>query len=169
MSAFLYRTRLYWDGYHGVAKSDGVLLELRTCPQFIAGTRLISIDYAPEAHVRLVQEFNSPHRDDARGIQPMPGAVGAHGHHSARSTPGMNIDVNTLIQIGLGAVCTAGGWLMRQLWDAVQALRKDLGDLEVDLAKNYVPWDRLSSALAPIHEMLQRIDSKLDGKQDKHG
>ena len=81
----------------------------------------------------------------------------------------MNIDVNTLIQIGLGAVCTAGGWLMRQLWDAVQALRKDLGDLEVDLAKNYVPWDRLSSALAPIHEMLQRIDSKLDGKQDKHG
>lgn len=63
MSAFLYRTRLYLDGYHGVAKSDGVLLELRTCPQFIAGTRLISIDYAPEAHVRLVQEFNSPHRD----------------------------------------------------------------------------------------------------------
>lgn len=63
MSAFLYRTRLYWDGYHGVAKSDGVLIELRSCPQFVAGSKLVSIDYAPEAHVKQLQEFNAPHRD----------------------------------------------------------------------------------------------------------
>lgn len=63
MSAFLYSSRLYWEGYHGVAKHDGVLVELKRCPQFLVGLRLICIDYAPEVHVRMVQEFNTPHRD----------------------------------------------------------------------------------------------------------
>jgi len=79
----------------------------------------------------------------------------------------MNLDANQIIQLVLGLVCGVGGWLMRQLWDAVQTLRKDFGELEVDLAKNYVPWDRLTAALAPIHEMLEKIDRKLDRKQDK--
>ena len=81
----------------------------------------------------------------------------------------MNLDVNALIQLALSVVCAAGGWLMRQLWDAVQTLRKDLKELEVDLAKNYVPWDRLEQALRPIHELLGQIRDKLDEKQDKHG
>lgn len=63
MSPFLYRSRLQWEGYHGVAKHDGVLVELRSCPQFLPGIRLVSIDYAPELHVATPQEFNTPHRD----------------------------------------------------------------------------------------------------------
>lgn len=63
MSPFLYRSRLQWEGYHGVAKHDGVLIELRSCPQFLPGERLIAADYAPELQVATVQVFNTPHRD----------------------------------------------------------------------------------------------------------
>jgi len=79
----------------------------------------------------------------------------------------VQIDTTTLIQFVLGCFCTLGGWFMRELWEAVSTLRMDLAALEVDLAKNYVPWDRLQAALEPLHEMLARIESKLDGKQDK--
>lgn len=63
MSPFLYRSRLQWEGYHGVAKHDGVLIELRSCPQFLPGERLISADYAPELQIATVQVFNTPRRD----------------------------------------------------------------------------------------------------------
>lgn len=66
MSPFLYRSRLQWEGYHGVAKHDGVLVELRSCPQFLPGIRLISIDYSPEVRVTMVQAFNTPRRDMSR-------------------------------------------------------------------------------------------------------
>lgn len=79
----------------------------------------------------------------------------------------MTIDTTTIIQFVLGCACTLGGWFLRVMWDAVATLRKDLADLEVDLAKNYVPWDRMEAALRPLREMLERIEDKLDGKVDK--
>ena len=63
MSLFLYRSRLQWEGYHGVAKHDGVLLELRSCPQFLPDARVVAVDYAPEVHVATVQLYAEPHRD----------------------------------------------------------------------------------------------------------
>lgn len=65
MSLFLYRSRLQWEGYHGVAKHEGVLIELRSCPQFIPGMRISAVDFAPEVHVATVQLFGEPHRDMA--------------------------------------------------------------------------------------------------------
>lgn len=63
MSAFFYNSRLYFEGYHGVAKHDGVLVTLNRCPQITPGERLVCVDYAPEVHVATVQAFNAPHRD----------------------------------------------------------------------------------------------------------
>ena len=59
------------------------------------------------------------------------------------------------------------GWFARELWQAVQALRKDLSALETKIGTDYVRYDRLQDALKPIMETLQHINSKLDHKVDK--
>lgn len=80
------------------------------------------------------------------------------------------MDNNTLIWIidGLLIVTSTGlGWFARQLWDAVKELKKDLTALEVKIAKEYVPYDRLKDALEPIMESLMEIKETLKTKKDK--
>jgi len=60
-----------------------------------------------------------------------------------------------------------GGWLLRQLWDAVKNLQKEIKDLEIKVAKEYVPYDRLKDALEPIMETLSEIKHSLKDKADK--
>lgn len=69
---------------------------------------------------------------------------------------------------------TVIGWFARQLWDAVKELKQDLGriqtnlsDLEVKIAKEYVPYDRLKDALEPIMNALVEIKDTLKTKADK--
>jgi hypothetical protein len=71
------------------------------------------------------------------------------------------------INMVFGAILTIAGWFARQLWEAVQALKQDLHELEVDLPKNYVMKDDLDKRMAHIEDMFQRIYDKLDGKADK--
>jgi hypothetical protein len=67
----------------------------------------------------------------------------------------------------LGVVSAAIGWFARELYSAVNKLREDLSKLEVRISTDYVRYDRLSEALKPIHEGLQRIETALTHKQDK--
>jgi hypothetical protein len=60
-----------------------------------------------------------------------------------------------------------GGWFMRQLWDAVQTLRTDLQNLEVSVAKDYVPHNRLHEYFKPVMDALQEIKETLKTKADK--
>ena len=59
------------------------------------------------------------------------------------------------------------GWFARQLWDAVQKLKQDLHEIEVDLPKTYVRKEDLDKRMDHIESMFQRIYDKLDGKADK--
>jgi septation ring formation regulator EzrA len=87
------------------------------------------------------------------------------------------MDSATLIWIidGLLILTSTGlGWFARQLWDAVKELKQDLGSLkddlshlEVKIAKDYVPYDRLQDALKPIMESLMDIKDTLKTKKDK--
>lgn len=73
------------------------------------------------------------------------------------------------------AVLTVGGgvlgWLARELWGAVKALRADLDALKVHIAENYVRQDRMErameKAIAPVLANLDRIERTLTGKADK--
>jgi hypothetical protein len=56
---------------------------------------------------------------------------------------------------------------MRQLWDAVQTLRTDLKNLEVTVAKDYVPHNRLHEYFKPVMDSLQEIKDTLKNKADK--
>lgn len=76
------------------------------------------------------------------------------------------MDQSTLNMV-FGAVLAIAGWFARQLWEAVQALKQDLHEMEVDLPKTYVMKDDLDKRMAHIEDMFQRIYDKLDGKADK--
>ena len=87
------------------------------------------------------------------------------------------MDAQTLIWIVNGLLVVSStviGWFARQLWDAVKELKQDLGriqtnlsDLEVKIAKEYVPYDRLKDALEPIMSALGEIKETLKTKVDK--
>jgi hypothetical protein len=67
----------------------------------------------------------------------------------------------------LGIVCTGLGWFAREMWSAVQELKRDLAALRVRVGEEYVRYDRLQDALKPIHEVLARIENTLTHKADK--
>ena len=67
----------------------------------------------------------------------------------------------------LGLSCSVLGWLAREMYAAMQALRKDLSTLEVQLTRDYVRYDRLQDALKPVMESLAEIKHTLSGKADK--
>jgi hypothetical protein len=67
----------------------------------------------------------------------------------------------------LGFACAVLGWLGRELWGAVQMLRKDLQSLEVRISSDYIRYDRLQDMLHPIIEKLDVISAALLNKADK--
>jgi predicted negative regulator of RcsB-dependent stress response len=73
----------------------------------------------------------------------------------------------SVLNMVFGAILAVAGWFARQLWEAVQVLKQDLHELEVDLPKTYVMKDDLDKRMAHIEDMFQRIYDKLDGKADK--
>ncbi len=77
------------------------------------------------------------------------------------------MDHQTIINLAGGATLTALGWFARQLWEAVQELRRDVHQIEVDLPRNYVRKDEFTDTMKRIESIVERIFDKLDGKVDK--
>jgi hypothetical protein len=67
----------------------------------------------------------------------------------------------------IGMACAVLGWLAREMYSAMQALRQDLGRLEVQLTRDYVRYDRLQDAFKPVLDALAEIKHTLQGKVDK--
>jgi len=72
-----------------------------------------------------------------------------------------------IINLIIGAILSVLGWFARQLWDAVQDLKQDVKQIEVDLPTHYVRKEDLESRLDRIEASLNRIFEKLDHKADK--
>ena len=77
------------------------------------------------------------------------------------------MDTQSLINLAGGAALTALGWFAREVWGAVNELRRDLHQIEVDIPKEYVQKIDLDKRMTHIEDMFQRIYDKLDGKADK--
>ena len=67
----------------------------------------------------------------------------------------------------LGIACSALGWFARQMWSAVQELKRDMNDMRLLISDDYVRYDRLKDAMRPVMESLQEIKQTLAGKADK--
>ena len=67
----------------------------------------------------------------------------------------------------LALVCAIGGWLLRELWDAVKSLRRDLAALEVKIADNYVKVSAFDTAVDRILGAIETLRRDLSHKEDK--
>jgi len=67
----------------------------------------------------------------------------------------------------VGTLLAVLGWFAKTLWDAVNALKEDLKDIEVDLPTTYVKKTELDSRLQKIETMLDKIFDRLESKVDK--
>jgi hypothetical protein len=77
------------------------------------------------------------------------------------------MDSQTVINAIGGLLALIIGWLGRELWDAVQKLKSDMKDLEINLPTNYVRKDDMEARFDKIEALLNRLFEKLDGKADK--
>lgn len=88
------------------------------------------------------------------------------------------MDQVRLLDLLIMLVAAGGGWWAKTMWDAQATMRKDFGDLEKNLPKEYVrkaDWDRATDAVtASIKEMRAEMADRLDqiwhelkGKADK--
>jgi len=77
------------------------------------------------------------------------------------------MDFQDIVNVIIGSVLSVLGWFARQLWDAVQELKHDMKDLEVDLPTHYVRKEDLDARFDKFEAMLTRIYDKLENKVDK--
>jgi len=71
--------------------------------------------------------------------------------------------INYVLLGGMGIL----GWFARELWSAVKELRKDMISLKNHVTENYTRKDEFKDFKNEILGFLQRIENKLDNKQDK--
>jgi len=71
--------------------------------------------------------------------------------------------LNYILLAGVGVL----GWFARELWSAVKDLRIDMITLKDYVAQNYTRKDDFREFRSEILGFLQRIETKLDGKQDR--
>jgi len=73
----------------------------------------------------------------------------------------------SLFNIVVVAVLACTGWFARQLWDAIQQLKNDLKEIEVDLPTQYVRKVDIESRFDKLESILEKIFDRLDRKADK--
>jgi hypothetical protein len=72
-----------------------------------------------------------------------------------------------IINLLIGSVLAVLGWFARQLWDAVQTLKEDMKQIEVDLPTHYVRKDEMKDRFDKLESMINRLFEKIEGKVDK--
>ena len=72
-----------------------------------------------------------------------------------------------LINYILSSVMAILGWLGKTVWDAVQDLKNDIKNIEVELPTYYVRKDELDARLDKLEILLSKIYDKLETKADK--
>jgi len=77
------------------------------------------------------------------------------------------MDWQQLFNIGAGAALGAIGWFARQLWDAVDELKKEIGDLRLHVSTNYMRTEDIQRMFNRIENQLDKILDKVDQKADK--
>ena len=77
------------------------------------------------------------------------------------------MDFQDVVNVIIGSVLSVLGWFARQLWEAVQDLKKDMKQLEIDLPSHYVRKEDLEARFDKLETLLNRIYDKLENKVDK--
>ena len=79
----------------------------------------------------------------------------------------LRMENQSLFNIVVVAVLGCIGWFARQLWDAIQSLKEDLKNIEVELPTQYVRKVDIESRFDKLEAILNRLFEKLDKKADR--
>lgn len=77
------------------------------------------------------------------------------------------LETQTLVDFALGTMLAIVGWLARQLWDAVERLKSDLHQIEIDLPSKYVRREEFSESLKEIKDLCRQIFDKVDSLEKR--
>lgn len=77
------------------------------------------------------------------------------------------MDTQMLINLALGALLALVGWLARQLWEAVERLKSDIHELEVELPSRYVRREEFSEGIKEIKDLCRQIFDKVDSLEKR--
>lgn len=78
------------------------------------------------------------------------------------------MDYQNLFNVASGIVYFLGGFLLKALWEADKELAEKVGRIEVLVAGQYIKRVEFDAKIDAIFIKLDRIESKLDSKMDKH-
>lgn len=78
----------------------------------------------------------------------------------------MNLD-QTIFNWAACLVGALGGFIVKAMWDAIGQLRRDLAELNAQIAREYVRRDDYRDDISEIKGMLMRIFDQLAEKADK--
>lgn len=71
------------------------------------------------------------------------------------------------INLAIALACSIGGWFCRIMWQSVKDLQKDLKQVEIVIAGQYVTRVEMTKNQDEIIKRLDKINDKLDEKADK--
>ena len=77
------------------------------------------------------------------------------------------MDWQNLINVGAGAALGVMGWFARQLWDAVEELKKDIGELKLHMSDSYVKKSEMDTLKVEMDKRFDRVEMLLDRLFDK--
>ena len=67
----------------------------------------------------------------------------------------------------LALCCATLGWFARECYTAIKTLKNDLSALQIQIATDYIRYDRLQDALEPLIRTQTEIKQMLSQKADK--
>jgi hypothetical protein len=73
------------------------------------------------------------------------------------------VDYQFLYNVATGVAAFFGGWIINNIYKAVERLDKDVRDFSI----TYVAKDDYRDDMREVKKMLDKIFDKLDGKADK--
>lgn len=77
------------------------------------------------------------------------------------------MELQSIINLGIGLGFTAVGWWAKTVWNAVQELKTDLAKLREEIPKEYIPKNEFHEGIKELKSLLIAISNKLDSKVDK--
>ena len=77
------------------------------------------------------------------------------------------METQTTIDLIGGALLAIIGWFARQLWEAVNELKRDVNSLELHVSENYVKKIDVNSLKSDINVRFDRLEQLMDKVYDK--
>ena len=77
------------------------------------------------------------------------------------------MDFQFIINLGGAAALGVMGWFARQLWDSVKELKKEVSDMRLHVADNYVKKSEIETFKGEMDKRFDRVEMLLDRLFDR--